>query len=73
MSDSNHADSSANFDQQEYFVSAQLFGIKTLVDGGVRLTIDLGQDSSSVIQRLMTMKMSGQEHLKVCFVNAEEV
>lgn len=42
--------------------------IQTTIDGGARITLDLGQNDSELISKLMKLKLSGDELVFVAFV-----
>ena len=48
--------------------SAILYKIQTLVDGGARITLDLGAHSSEIIVKLLECKMRGDDYFQIGFV-----
>lgn len=46
---------------------AVVYKIQTLVDGGARVTLDLGLDSSELITKILAFKMTGNEFMEVSF------
>lgn len=49
-------------------ITAQINSIKTLKDGGYRLTLDFGQDSLDAVQKLITWNNSGEANFAVVIV-----
>lgn len=58
---------------EEMFVDATIYGLRTTIDGGMRITLDLGAESIQIIQQLLNNKMRGRDLIKVCFVDPEVV
>lgn len=42
--------------------------VQTTADGGARITLDLGYESSDVIKQLLVKKMSGNDMIKIVLV-----
>lgn len=53
-------------------IIATINKIQTTIDGGARLTLDVGQDSSDVIQKLIKIKMSKESVLQVGLIEMEK-
>ena len=52
--------------------SAILYKIQTLVDGGARITLDLGSHNVELISKLIEYKMRGDDYFQVGFVRGGE-
>lgn len=58
---------------EDSLIDASVYNIRTLVDGGVRIQLDVGAEARDIVKQLMDMKLRGDEHIKVLFVNPDAV
>jgi len=47
---------------------AQIYKIQTLIDGGARVTLDLGYNDETLLTKLIQKKMRGDDLVCVAFV-----
>lgn len=52
---------------------AIIYKIQTLVDGGARITLDVGGHDLDLITRLLQSKISGNDYFKVTFDLQESI
>lgn len=51
---------------------AVIDGIRTTVDGGVRITLDLSSNDNELIKSLMDIKLNDLGHVYVAFLNEKK-
>lgn len=58
-------------DKNTAVVEAIINKIQTTADGGARLTLDLGYESSEIIAQLLQNKLSGTDLIYIAFINSK--
>lgn len=56
---------------EKIFIDALVNKIQTTIDGGCRITIDVGMEAQPIVSRLMENKMNGEDLVKVAFVEVK--
>ncbi len=52
--------------------SAQIYKLQTTIDGGARITLDVGCDARKLIKNLMDKKLSDSDAVFVAFVENKD-
>ena len=58
----------ANKNESVPVVEGVVYKVTTTADGGARITIDVGFDASWIVKELLLKKMSGDEIVKMVFI-----